>query len=43
MITSRFMGFVTEVKVSEGEQVKKDQILYTIDDIGEILKNEKIC
>jgi RND family efflux transporter MFP subunit len=31
MITSRFMGFVTEVNVSEGEKVKKDQILYSID------------
>jgi RND family efflux transporter MFP subunit len=31
MITSRFMGFVTEVKVSEGEFVKKGQLLYTID------------
>ena len=31
MITSRFMGFVTEVKVSDGEKVKKGQILYTID------------
>jgi len=31
MITSRFMGFVTNVNVSEGEKVKKDQILYTID------------
>ncbi|MEA3330190.1 MAG: efflux RND transporter periplasmic adaptor subunit [Campylobacterota bacterium] len=31
MITSRFMGFVTEVKVSEGEHVKKGQLLYTID------------
>ncbi|SFV75831.1 Probable Co/Zn/Cd efflux system membrane fusion protein [hydrothermal vent metagenome] len=31
MITSRFMGFVTSVNVSEGEQVKKGQILYTID------------
>ena len=31
MITSRFMGFVTEVKVSEGEQVKRGQLLYTID------------
>ena len=31
MITSRFMGFVTQVNVSEGEKVKKDQILYTID------------
>lgn len=31
MITSRFMGFVTAVNVSEGEQVKKDQVLYTID------------
>lgn len=31
MITSRFMGFVTSVQVSEGEKVKKDQILYTID------------
>ncbi len=31
MITSRFMGFVTEVKVSEGDFVKKGQLLYTID------------
>ena len=31
MITSRFMGFVTSVNVSDGEQVKKDQVLYTID------------
>jgi len=31
MITSRFMGFVTEVKVSEGEFIKKGQLLYTID------------
>ena len=31
MITSRFMGFVTSVNVSEGEQVKKNQVLYTID------------
>jgi RND family efflux transporter MFP subunit len=31
MITSRFMGFVTDVEVSEGEFVKKGQLLYTID------------
>jgi multidrug resistance efflux pump len=31
MITSRFMGFVTEVKVSEGDFVKKGDLLYTID------------
>jgi RND family efflux transporter MFP subunit len=31
MITSRFMGFVTEVNVNEGERVVKNQILYTID------------
>ncbi|WP_373072604.1 efflux RND transporter periplasmic adaptor subunit [Sulfurimonas sp.] len=31
MITSRFMGFVTSVKVSEGEYVKKGQLLYEID------------
>ncbi len=31
MITSRFMGFVTNVKVSEGDFVKKHQLLYTID------------
>ncbi|PHR54060.1 MAG: efflux transporter periplasmic adaptor subunit [Arcobacter sp.] len=31
MITSRFMGFVTKVEVSEGEQVKKGQALYSID------------
>ncbi len=31
MITSRFMGFVTNVGVSEGDFVKKGQLLYTID------------
>jgi len=31
MITSRFMGFVTDVKAYEGERVKKNQVLYTID------------
>ena len=31
MITSRFMGFVTQVNVSEGEKVKKGKVLYTID------------
>lgn len=31
MITSRFMGFVTEVKVAEGDFVKKGDLLYTID------------
>ena len=31
MITSRYMGFVTEVGASEGERVKKGQLLYTID------------
>lgn len=31
MITSRFMGFVTNVNVSEGESVKKGDLLYTID------------
>lgn len=31
MITSRFMGFVTQVNVSEGEKVTRGQILYTID------------
>ncbi|MDH4943712.1 efflux RND transporter periplasmic adaptor subunit [Sulfurimonas sp. C5] len=31
MITSRFMGFVTNVTVSEGDRVKKNQLLYTID------------
>jgi len=31
MITSRFMGFVTNVNVSEGEKVKRGQVLYTID------------
>ena len=31
MITSRFMGFVTSVNVTEGEKVKKNEILYTID------------
>ena len=31
MITSRFMGFVTTVTVSEGDYVKKGDLLYTID------------
>lgn len=31
MITSRFMGFVTDVKVSEGDFVKKGEMLYAID------------
>jgi RND family efflux transporter MFP subunit len=31
MITSRFMGFVTQVRASEGERVKRGAILYTID------------
>jgi len=31
MITSRFMGFVTSVNVSEGNHVKKGQLLYSID------------
>ncbi len=31
IITSRFMGFITKVNTSEGEKVKKGQILYTID------------
>lgn len=31
MITSRFMGFVTNVNVSEGDYVKKGDLLYTID------------
>ncbi len=31
MITSRFMGFVTNVYVNEGEKVKRGQTLYTID------------
>jgi len=31
MITSRYMGFVKEVKVSEGDRVKEGQILYIID------------
>jgi RND family efflux transporter MFP subunit len=31
MITSRFMGFVTSVNVSDGEKVKRGQILYSID------------
>lgn len=30
-ITSRFMGFIKSVTVSEGDIVKKEQILYTID------------
>ena len=31
MITSRFMGFVTDVKVAEGDNVKRGELLYTID------------
>jgi RND family efflux transporter MFP subunit len=30
-ITSRFMGFIKELKVSEGTMVKKDDLLYKID------------
>jgi RND family efflux transporter MFP subunit len=30
-ITSRFMGFIKELKVSEGSQVKQGQLLYKID------------
>ncbi|WP_292663596.1 efflux RND transporter periplasmic adaptor subunit [Nitratifractor sp.] len=31
MITSRFMGFIKNMRVSEGDRVKKGQILYEID------------
>jgi len=31
ILTSRFMGFVKSVNVSEGDQVKKGQLLYEID------------
>ena len=31
MITSRFMGFVKNMQVSEGDMVKKGQVLYEID------------
>ncbi len=31
MLTSRYMGFVKEVKVAEGDRVKKGQLLYEID------------
>jgi len=31
MITSRYMGFVTQVGATEGERVKKGTLLYTID------------
>lgn len=31
MITSRYMGFVTEVGAAEGERVQKGDLLYTID------------
>ena len=31
MITSRFMGFVTQVNVSDGDYVKRGDVLYTID------------
>lgn len=31
MITSRYMGFVKEVRVSDGDIVKKGDLLYTID------------
>ncbi len=30
-LTSRYMGFVKEVKVSEGQKVKKGELLYSID------------
>ncbi|WP_456434092.1 efflux RND transporter periplasmic adaptor subunit [Nitratifractor sp.] len=31
MITSRFMGFIKNMRVSEGDRVKKGQVLYEID------------
>jgi len=31
MITSRFMGFIKNMKVAEGDMVKKGQVLYEID------------
>ncbi len=31
ILTSRYMGFVTQVNASEGERVKKGDLLYTID------------
>ena len=31
MITSRFMGFIKNMKVNEGDMVKKGQVLYEID------------
>jgi RND family efflux transporter MFP subunit len=31
VITSRYMGFITNVSVTEGESVKKGRVLYTID------------
>jgi len=44
MITSRFMGFVTNVKVSEGDYVKRGALLYTIDskDIDSSLTQVKL-
>ena len=31
MITSRYMGFAKEVRVSEGDVVKRGELLYVID------------
>ena len=31
MLTSRYMGFITEVNVAEGDRVKKGELLYVID------------
>lgn len=31
ILTSRYMGFIKEVKVSEGDRVKKGELLYSID------------
>lgn len=31
MLTSRYMGFITEVNVAEGDRVKKGDLLYVID------------
>jgi len=31
MLTSRYMGFITEVNVAEGDRVKKGKLLYVID------------
>ncbi len=43
LITSRFMGFVKNVNVNEGDIVKKGQLLYEIDSTDIDSKKQQHC